>query len=117
VRLLETCRRRSPPYLDLTARENLEFWSRMYDLSGNVLRENIDAALEAVGIIPRADDIVGTFSDGLQQRLKLACGIMCTALKKQRDLCREFNEFLSHSKRLLAVSGLPRRGLAAYPAL
>jgi hypothetical protein len=39
------------------------------------------------------------------------------ALKKQRDLCREFNEFLSHSKRLLAVSGLPRRGLAAYPAL
>jgi len=63
-------------YLDLTARENLDFWGRMYDLSGNVLREAVDAALEAVGLIPRADDISGTFSGGMQRRLNLACGIL-----------------------------------------
>ena len=63
-------------YLDLTARENLDFWGRMYDLSGNVLREAVDAALAAVGLIPRADDISGTFSGGMQRRLNLACGIL-----------------------------------------
>jgi ABC-2 type transport system ATP-binding protein len=63
-------------YLDLTARENLDFWGRMYDLSGNVLREAVDAALEAVGLMPRANDISGTFSGGMQRRLNLACGIL-----------------------------------------
>ena len=63
-------------YLDLTARENLDFWGRMYDLSGNVLHEAVDAALEAVGLIPRANDISGTFSGGMQRRLNLACGIL-----------------------------------------
>jgi ABC-2 type transport system ATP-binding protein len=47
-------------YLDLTARENLDFWGRMYDLSGAPLRGAIDRALDAVGLTNRADDIVGT---------------------------------------------------------
>lgn len=63
-------------YLDLTARENLDFWGRMYDLSGAALREAIDGALDAVGLTKRADDIVGTYSGGMQRRLNLACGIL-----------------------------------------
>ena len=63
-------------YLDLTARENLDFWGRMYDLSGAALREAIDGALDAVGLSRRADDIVGTYSGGMQRRLNLACGIL-----------------------------------------
>jgi ABC-2 type transport system ATP-binding protein len=63
-------------YLDLTAHENLDFWGRMYDLSGAPLREAIDGALEAVGLTKRADDIVGTYSGGMQRRLNLACGIL-----------------------------------------
>jgi ABC-2 type transport system ATP-binding protein len=63
-------------YLDLTARENLDFWGRMYDLSGAPLREAIDSALDAVGLTKRADDIVGTYSGGMQRRLNLACGIL-----------------------------------------
>ncbi|MGO9450643.1 MAG: ATP-binding cassette domain-containing protein [Candidatus Binataceae bacterium] len=63
-------------YLDLTARENLDFWGRMYDLSGSPLRDAIENALEAVGLTPRADDIVGTYSGGMQRRLNLACGIL-----------------------------------------
>ena len=63
-------------YLDLTARENLDFWGRMYDLSGAALRDAIDGALDAVGLAKRADDIVGTYSGGMQRRLNLACGIL-----------------------------------------
>lgn len=63
-------------YLDLTARENLDFWGRMYDLSGAALQHAIDAALDAVGLTKRADDIVGTYSGGMQRRLNLAAGIL-----------------------------------------
>jgi ABC-2 type transport system ATP-binding protein len=63
-------------YLDLTARENLNFWGRMYDLSHDQLRIAVEAALNAVGLMPRADDIVNTFSGGMQRRLNLACGIL-----------------------------------------
>jgi len=63
-------------YLDLTARENLDFWGRMYDLRGAALRDAIDGALDAVGLTRRANDIVGTYSGGMQRRLNLACGIL-----------------------------------------
>jgi ABC-2 type transport system ATP-binding protein len=63
-------------YLDLTARENLDFWGRMYDLSGTALHDAIDSALEAVGLTGRTNDIVGTYSGGMQRRLNLACGIL-----------------------------------------
>jgi len=41
-------------YLDLTARENLDFWGRMYDLNGAPLHDAIEGALDAVGLTPRA---------------------------------------------------------------
>jgi ABC-2 type transport system ATP-binding protein len=63
-------------YLDLTARENLDFWGRMYDLSGAALQRAIDSALEAVSLTGRANDIVGTYSGGMQRRLNLAAGIL-----------------------------------------
>jgi ABC-2 type transport system ATP-binding protein len=63
-------------YTDLTARENLNFWGRMYDLSGDRLRLAVENALNAVGLTPRADEIASTFSGGMQRRLNLACGIL-----------------------------------------
>ena len=63
-------------YTDLTARENLNFWGRMYDLSGDRLRLAAENALDAVGLTPRADEIASTFSGGMQRRLNLACGIL-----------------------------------------
>src|SRR5271170_2780764 len=51
-------------YTDLTARENLNFWGRMYDLSGDRLRLAVENALNAVGLTPRADEISSTFSGG-----------------------------------------------------
>jgi len=54
-------------YPELTARENLEFFGRLYALSD--LPRRIDAALERAGLRPRADDVVAGFSRGMRQRL------------------------------------------------
>src|SRR5262249_26011853 len=48
----------------------------MYDLAGEGLRQAVEQALEAVGLTKRADDIVSTYSGGMQRRLNLACGIL-----------------------------------------
>ena len=48
----------------------------MYDLRRDRLRIAVEDALNAVGLMPRADDIASTFSGGMQRRLNLACGIL-----------------------------------------
>ena len=59
-------------YGDLTARENLTFFGRLYGLArdGN-LDARIDRALDAARLTERAGDRVGEFSRGLRQRLAL----------------------------------------------
>ena len=57
-------------YKNLTARENLQFYGRMYRLKN--LDEQIGAKLEAVGLLERADDPVQNFSRGMLQRLTIA---------------------------------------------
>jgi ABC-type multidrug transport system ATPase subunit len=56
-------------YSDLTARENLAFFGRLYQLTD--LDARIDRALDAARLSDRADDRVGGFSRGLRQRLAL----------------------------------------------
>lgn len=59
-------------YGDLTARENLAFFGRLYGLDRDGgLRARVDAALEAARLSERAADRVGEFSRGLRQRLAL----------------------------------------------
>jgi heme exporter protein A len=57
-------------YSQLTARENLEFYGRLYGLER--LDARIDELLEAVGLQDRAEQRVKGFSRGMQQRLALA---------------------------------------------
>jgi heme exporter protein A len=56
-------------YGDLTARENLQFFGRLYRLDR--LDERIDGALAAARLTDRAHDRVSGFSRGLRQRLAL----------------------------------------------
>jgi len=56
-------------YSDLTARENLEFFGRLYGLDR--LDERIDRALASARLEDRAGDRVSAFSRGLRQRLAL----------------------------------------------
>jgi ABC-type multidrug transport system ATPase subunit len=56
-------------YGDLTARENLEFFGRLYGVAR--LRERVDRALADARLTDRASDQVQRFSRGLRQRLAL----------------------------------------------
>jgi heme exporter protein A len=57
-------------YGGLTARDNLRFYARMYDLEAPDARA--DAMLDEVGLADRADHLVRGFSRGMQQRLSIA---------------------------------------------
>jgi heme exporter protein A len=57
-------------YGDLTARENLEFYGKLYGLEDPHARA--DALLDALGLIDRANDPVRTFSRGMTQRVAVA---------------------------------------------
>jgi ABC-2 type transport system ATP-binding protein len=63
-------------YDDLTARENLVFFGRLYDLTGTGLRRRVDEVLAAVGLDDRADSRVGTFSGGMKRRLNLGAALV-----------------------------------------
>lgn len=57
-------------YLDLTARQNLEFYGALYGIPD--LGERALDVLDEVGLLARADDAVRTFSRGMAQRMGLA---------------------------------------------
>ncbi len=57
-------------YADLTAAENLRFVQRM--LGRSVNRAEVGTLLDRVGLLSHADEMVRTFSAGMQRRLALA---------------------------------------------
>lgn len=63
-------------YEQLSARENLEFFARMFGLRGERLRQRVDAVLDVVQLTDRQRDHAGTFSGGMQRRLNLAAAIV-----------------------------------------
>ena len=63
-------------YLDLTARENMQFFCNIYGLRGREQRQRISEMLDRVALAERANDVVGTFSGGMRQRLSLACALV-----------------------------------------
>ena len=63
-------------YPSLTARENAFFFARILGLGRKAARAAAEDALVLVGLVDRADDLVSTFSGGMQRRLNLACGLM-----------------------------------------
>jgi ABC-2 type transport system ATP-binding protein len=63
-------------YPDLTGRENLRFFARMYGLRGAAARERIDEVLQTVGLAERAGDRVATYSGGMKRRINIAVGLL-----------------------------------------
>ena len=61
-------------YDALTAQENLQFYGKMFNVP--LLRKRIEWLLEDVGLSSRKDDVVRTFSRGMQQRLAIARALL-----------------------------------------
>jgi ABC-2 type transport system ATP-binding protein len=63
-------------YPTLSARTNVEFFGRIYGLSGNALKERVDDVLRIVALTDRADDPVQEFSGGMKRRANIAAGLV-----------------------------------------
>lgn len=63
-------------YEALNAVQNLNFWGRMYGLSGQALKNRILEVLEQVSLADRAKEPVDRFSGGMKRRLNIAVGLL-----------------------------------------
>jgi len=63
-------------YEDLSARENLTFWGKMYGLRGARLRQRVNAVLGLIGLSDRANGRVGTFSGGMKRRVNIGVALL-----------------------------------------
>ena len=63
-------------YPDLSARENLTFFGRLYGLTGDELNDRVDRVLEIVGLADRARDRSDQFSGGMKRRLNIGIGLL-----------------------------------------
>jgi len=63
-------------YPDLSARENLDFWGKMYGLRGAALKARVNEVLEIIGLAERQKDKVGTFSGGMKRRVNIGAALL-----------------------------------------
>ncbi len=63
-------------YEDLSARENLTFWGKMYGLRGAVLKSRVDEILDVIGLTDRAGGRVGKFSGGMKRRVNIGVALL-----------------------------------------
>ena len=63
-------------YEDLTARENLTFWGKMYNLRGSALKARVEEVLEVIGLQDRAKERVGKYSGGMKRRVNIGVALL-----------------------------------------
>jgi ABC-2 type transport system ATP-binding protein len=63
-------------YPELSAKENLAFFGRMYGLSGKELNHRIDEVLEFIDLRERQNERIETFSGGMKRRVNIGVGLL-----------------------------------------
>src|SRR5690606_427514 len=63
-------------YPDLSARENLRFFGRLYGITGPQLDARVDRVLEVIDLRERADDRADDYSGGMKRRLNIGIGLL-----------------------------------------
>jgi len=63
-------------YPDLSARENLVFWGKMYGLRGAELKKRVDEVLNIIGLVDRQKGASGKFSGGMKRRLNIGIALL-----------------------------------------
>lgn len=63
-------------YAELSVRENLEFFSRLFGQTAQERDVRIAALLSATGLAPFSDRLMGKLSGGMKQKLGLCCALI-----------------------------------------
>ena len=63
-------------YPDLSARENLTFFARLYGIPGSQLKGRVEEVLEIIGLADRAKEKSDNFSGGMKRRLNIGIGLL-----------------------------------------
>ena len=63
-------------YPELTGRENLDFFGRLYGIKGKPLTSRIDEILTQIGLTDRANDQSGHYSGGMKRRLNFGVALV-----------------------------------------
>ena len=63
-------------YPDMTARENLAFFARLYGMGGADLRTRVDEVLEIIDLTDRAGERTDAYSGGMKRRLNIGIGLL-----------------------------------------
>jgi ABC-2 type transport system ATP-binding protein len=65
-------------YEDLSARENLTFWGKMYGLRGQPLKHRVDEVLDLIGLTDRQKGRVEKYSGGMKRRVNIGVALIHT---------------------------------------
>ena len=63
-------------YDDMSALENLNFWGKMYGLTGKALKNRVSEVLEQIELTDRAKERVKTYSGGMKRRVNIGVGLL-----------------------------------------
>ena len=63
-------------YEDLSARENLRFWGKMYGLRGSELARSVEEVLDITGLVDRQKGRVQSYSGGMKRRLNIGIALL-----------------------------------------
>ncbi|MEL6524730.1 MAG: ABC transporter ATP-binding protein [Chloroflexota bacterium] len=63
-------------YPELSARQNLTFFGRMYGLGGSELQSRADEVLDFIDLTDRQHDRVKSFSGGMKRRVNIGVGLL-----------------------------------------